>query len=470
MKLLLVEDEPGVVDRLRARLSTLEPSIAIVIARSRSSAVEKLEQHEFDFIICDLRLPPQDGGLDIFEEHGLAVHAEIRNCTPGTPCLFFTGFGTSGNVVERLSTGGTQNIFGTDERYPMTHLLPKDEFLSCVERVRHFNAELALLELIDIKLSDGGSGLDHIDNRALQLVARSHHGTSVEGSTLGGLSGAQTLKLRVADDRGRTLANYFMKIDVRAKIEAERQNYRSYVSPLLKMGTYPALNRELEAGIGKREALCYQLAEDYSQSLFTLLAQDEAAAMAIVERLQALFEPWTKFCEPTPHSIHDLRAQRISDSRLLKYQATLGAIEKFESTEQEITTSYQHGDLHGSNVLCNGSEGAVVIDFANVGSAPACIDPIILELSVLFHSDSPFRRHTWPTNDQAGAWFNIEEYLTGCPVPGFIKRCREWASQAGNPSDLAPVVYVEALRQLKYEDTNHQLALGIAKAAMTEKM
>ena len=106
------------VDRLRARLSTLEPSIAIVIARSRSSAVEKLEQHEFDFIICDLLLPPQDGGLDIFEEHGLAVHAEIRNCTPGTPCLFFTGFGTSGNVVERLSTGGTQNIFGTDERYP----------------------------------------------------------------------------------------------------------------------------------------------------------------------------------------------------------------------------------------------------------------------------------------------------------------------------------------------------------------
>ena len=352
----------------------------------------------------------------------------------------------------------------------MTHLLHKDEFLSCVERVRHFNAESALLELIDIKLSDGGSGLEHIDNRALQLVARSHHGTSVEGSTLGGLSGAQTLKLRVADDRGRTLANYFMKIDVRAKIEAERQNYRSYVSPLLKMGTYPALNRELEAGIGKREALCYQLAEDYSQSLFTLLAQDEAAAMAIVERLQALFEPWTKFCEPTLHSIHDLRAQRISDSRLLKYQATLGAIEKFESTEQEITTSYQHGDLHGSNVLCNGSEGAVVIDFANVGSAPACIDPIILELSVLFHSDSPFRRHTWPTNDQAGAWFNIEEYLTGCPVPGFIKRCREWASQAGNPSDLAPVVYVEALRQLKYEDTNHQLALGIAKAAMKEKM
>ena len=466
MRVLIVEDEQHVATRLDERLGRLKPRIDTVIAGSRTSGIEALQSSEFDFIVCDLRLPPQDGGVDTDEAHGLAVYYEARNVCPGTPCLFFTGFGTSQSVLEQLSAGGAHDVLGTGESYGMTRLLSKDSFLDCVNRLESFNTELANLEAIRIDLSSSTSSLDSFERRALQLRARSLGGTSIEASTLGGLSGAQTLRATVKDDQGRTFGSYFAKIDLWPKMNQERENYRRYINPLLKMGGYPALGPEIEAGIGKREALFYQLADEYTEHLFHVLEGNEDEAIAIVEVLRDIFGQWAELSEKKVLRIRDLRVQRIGDSEFQPYRDALGSTEGFEEIEREMMTSCQHGDLHGFNVLCNASGEAVVIDFGNVGPAPTCIDPIILELSILFHRDSPFRSDSWPTNKQAEAWFDLDEYLLGCPVPGFIRKCREWANERGGPTDLPPVVYTEAVRQLKYEDTNRERALGIARAAM----
>ena len=417
MRVLIVEDEQHIAAKLSERLGNLKPSIDTVIARSRSSGIEELQRDEFDFIVCDLRLPPHDGGVDTAEEHGLAVYSEARAVCPGTPCLFFTGFGTSANVREQLSAGGTHDVLGTGESYPMTRLLTKDEFVNCVERIGSFNTELATLDAIRVDLSGSKSNLDQIERRALQLRARPLGGTSIEASPLGGLSGAQTLRASVKDNQGRTLDSYFAKIDSHREMNKERDNYKRYINPLLKMGDYPALGRELEAGIGKRMALFYQLADEYTESLLDVLEESESNAIGIVDSLRAIFAPWEERVDKKVLRIRDLRVQRIGDLELHPYRDALGSTESFEEIEQEMTTSCQHGDLHGFNVLCNGSGRAVVIDFGNVGPAPACIDPIILELSILFHKDSPFRSHSWPTNKQTEAWFNLDEYLVGCPAP-----------------------------------------------------
>lgn len=466
MRVLIAEDEMDVATKLNEHLSRLEPRIDIIITGSRSSGIQALQSEEFDFIVCDLRLPPHDGGVDTDEAHGLAVHAEARNICPGTPCLFFTGFDTSAEVLEQLSSGGTQDVLGTGEPYAMTRLLTKDKFLACVKRLEDFNSELAILDTIHIELSSSKHNLDQVEERALQLLARSLGAASIEASPLGGLSGAQTLRASVKDDQGRTLGSYFVKIDLRTNMKKERENYHQYVSPLLKMGHYPALSRDIEAGIGKREALFYQLADEYVESLFDVLGASESTAIAVVKGLRDIFAPWAEVSEKKILRVRDLRTQRIDDSEIQPYRDALGAIEEFEEVEQEMTTSCQHGDLHGFNVLCNESGTPIVIDFGNVGPTPTCIDPIILELSVLFHKDSPLRSISWPTEEQAEAWFDLEEYLRGCPVPEFIKECRQWANETGGPSDLPPVVYAEAVRQLKYKDTNRERALGIARAAM----
>ena len=257
-----------------------------------------------------------------------------------------------------------------------------------------------------------------------------------------------------------------MKIDLGTELKKERENYHQYVSPLLGMGHFPTVEHDIKAGIGKREALCYQLADGYTESLFDVLEVSECDAIAVVEVLRGIFDPWLPHSERKGHRIRDLRAQRIDDSKFYPYRDALASTESFEDIEQEMTTSFQHGDLHGFNILCNTSGGAVVIDFGNVGPAPTCTDPIILELSVLFHKESPFRNNSWPTIAQAEAWFDLDEYLRGCPFPEFIRKCREWASETGGPTDLPPVVYTEAVRQLKYEDTNRERALGIARAAI----
>ena len=466
MKVLIVEDEGHVADALHERLSSMSPNIDTVITRSRSSGIEALRSDEFEFIVCDLRLPPDDGGVDTNEAHGLAVHAEAKTICPGTPRLFFTGYGTSANVREQLSAGGTQDIFGTGKEYPMTRLLTKDDFLACVNQIQSFNTKMETLDSIEVELSGSTLGLDRFDTRALRLLARGIKGASVEANALGGLSGAHALRVTVKDEQGRTRGSYFTKIDSRTKMKEELEKYKNYVNPLLKMGSYPAFGHEIEAGIGKRAALVYQLAEEYTESFFDVLRYNESDAIAIVEALRDIFGPWAALSDKKVVRIGDLRAQRIDDSLLQTYRHSLGAIQEFEAINQEIVTSCQHGDLHGFNILCNRSGGAVVIDFGNVGPAPSCIDPIILELSVLFHRDSPFRSNSWPSDEQAESWFNLEQYLLGCPVPDFIRKCREWASEAGSPTDLPPVVYTEAVRQLKYEDTNHGRALAIARAAI----
>ena len=466
MRVLIVEDEKHVAAKLNERLGRLRPSIDTVIARSRSSGIKALRSDEFDFIVCDLRLPPHDGGVDTDEAHGLAVHSEARAVCPGTPCLFFTGFGTSDNVLEQLSSGGTQDILGSGEPYSMTRLLRKDRFLCCVKRLETFNSELATLDTIKIDLSDSRCSLNQFEERALRLLARRFGGTSIEASALGGLSGAQTLRAIVKNDQGHARASYFVKIGLGTELKQERENYQQYVSPLLKMGHHPALEHEIEGGIGKRVALSYQLADGYTKSLFDVLKACESDAIAVVEVLRDIFNPWLAHSEKKVLRVRDLRTQRIGDSVFHPYRDALGSSESFEEIEQKMTTSFQHGDLHGFNILCNASGRAVVIDFGNVGPAPTCIDPIILEHSVLFHKDSPFRNNSWPTIAQAEAWFDLDEYLRGCPFPEFIRKCREWASETGEPTDLPPVVYTEAVRQLKYGDTNRERALGIARAAI----
>ena len=92
VRVLIVEDEKHVIAALKERLANAQPRVELILAHSRSAGIEALNSEEFDFIVCDLRLPPYDGGLDADEAHGLAVHAKAKELCPGTPCLFFHRF------------------------------------------------------------------------------------------------------------------------------------------------------------------------------------------------------------------------------------------------------------------------------------------------------------------------------------------------------------------------------------------
>ena len=468
MKVLIIEDEQTLVKNLSQKLNGLDPRIETVIARSRNGGITAIQREEFDYIVCDLRIPPHDGGLDLDEDHGIAVHSMAKELCPGTPRMFFTGYATDRNVSDQLSLGGTQDVHGTGKPYPMSRLLTKEEFLRCIELLAEFNSELEALGSIRIDHLRGTRNLDKMEVRALRIWARRLGGTKVEVEELKGLSGAQTLRARVRNHAGHVVAFQFVKIAKRASLKEEQENYQRHVGPLLEMGRFPSLQNRIVAGIGKRVALFYQFADGYSDTLFDVLNESDCAATGVVESLRDILKPWMKSCEERPLNLRQFREGRIDNARLSPFLEKLGPVEALEEVEKQVSMCCQHGDLHGFNVLCNPSRRAVVIDFGNVGPAPACADPILLELSVLFHRDSPFSNKAWPTKEQAEAWFDLDEYLRGCPIPNFVKKCREWARECAGASDLPLVVYAEALRQLKYEDTDHDRAIRIARAAIRE--
>ena len=138
MRLLLIEDEQHAIDQLIEGLRVRTPDIQLTIARSRDAGQEAIDHGEYDFIVCDLRLPAEDGSLDPREEHGLAVRTYARSVTPGTPCLFFTGFETSPAILRQLSAGGTRDLFQNSKEYPLTQLLTKDRLVECVNDIATF--------------------------------------------------------------------------------------------------------------------------------------------------------------------------------------------------------------------------------------------------------------------------------------------------------------------------------------------
>jgi len=146
-------------------------------------------------------------------------------------------------------------------------------------------------------------------------------------------------------------------------------------------------------------------------------------------------------------------------------QGTAQRLLALEDEALNIDFALQHGDLHGENVLINPDAVPLLIDYGRVDRAPVATDPIVLELSFLFHPDSPFKESGWPTAEQARAWGDLDSYLEGCPSPEVIRACREWARRLAPESVCFTLAYAYAVRQLRYSDTDHSLAVAIAVGA-----
>jgi hypothetical protein len=107
----------------------------------------------------------------------------------------------------------------------------------------------------------------------------------------------------------------------------------------------------------------------------------------------------------------------------------------------------------------NGS--AVLIDYGDVAEGPASLDPVTLELSVLFCPQT-IPLMGWPAHEQAQRWGNTDVFLDGCPAAEFIRACRAWAFEvSAGQREVAAVAYSYLMRQLKYPDTDKELVLAL---------
>jgi DNA-binding response OmpR family regulator len=94
MKVLLVEDEPGLVSVIVRGLT--EAGMEVSVAADGNMGLEMAQAHSFDVIILDIMLP----GIN-----GIQVCKEIRKHNDSVPILMLTALNSTENIVTGLNSG-----------------------------------------------------------------------------------------------------------------------------------------------------------------------------------------------------------------------------------------------------------------------------------------------------------------------------------------------------------------------------
>ncbi|PWG80250.1 response regulator transcription factor [Pararcticibacter amylolyticus] len=94
MKILLIEDEPGLVSVVVRGLT--EAGMEISVAGDGDTGLEMAVKHNFDLVILDIMLPGMNG---------IQVCKEIRKKDGSTPVLMLTALSSTENIVTGLDSG-----------------------------------------------------------------------------------------------------------------------------------------------------------------------------------------------------------------------------------------------------------------------------------------------------------------------------------------------------------------------------
>ena len=96
-KLLIVEDDPGLLSQLKWCFEGYD----VFTAEDRESAIAELRRHEPMVVLQDLGLPPKPEGV----EEGLLTLGEILKLAPHTKVIVVTGNGDQENALTAVAQG-----------------------------------------------------------------------------------------------------------------------------------------------------------------------------------------------------------------------------------------------------------------------------------------------------------------------------------------------------------------------------
>jgi CheY-like chemotaxis protein len=84
-RILIADDDPGVLFIMRAALLGLGEEYEVVAAKDGVQALDHIQRHPFDLVVTDLRMPGMDG---------VELTEAIRADCPETAVIWMTAYGT----------------------------------------------------------------------------------------------------------------------------------------------------------------------------------------------------------------------------------------------------------------------------------------------------------------------------------------------------------------------------------------
>lgn len=460
---LVVEDDDDFVEEIQNILGALPGECSTDVARSRDEAFARLDADGFlDLVILDLKVPTVNGALDADPEHGHSVFNRIRTVAPGTPIFVLTGSPAEDFIPELLNNQQQIDIWSEGRKTGNISFLKKYRVNECYDLLEPIAN--AIVRLSDVELDRGRMNLTTAEDRLIRIFTKKFHGVRCVVSSLGGgLSDARVIRLRLTDSQGVQVHDAVAKLTGLQAVREEGERYDNFMARLDPAVT-PRKLATLEFGAHKLAGVFFGLADGFLESGFDIARYDRERAGTMIENVSAATARWVAEVPETRRTIQQFRQRVLDDASFEEIRAAYGLdwVQDFEAREIQSRWACVHGDLHGCNILVAAEGAIVLIDYGDVGEGPASLDPVTLELSLLFHPDAARPAEGWPTVEQAKAWGALDAYVVDCPFPEFVRGCRRWALNVGAGSrDVAASAYSYLVRQMKYDDTNKALSLAL---------
>jgi len=470
MRLLLVEDDITFA-KVVVRALEKAPGCEVVWAQGRNEALAALDQGYFELVLLDRRIPSARDVLDGAADHGWAVFDAIRTRYPGTCVWFLTGYEDADFATQVLNDfSRAEDVHGIRGREPVYRVFWKKKMPECIAQVQAFAAQRAALDGIAVQF-EGTRPLHAMEKQVVRLFGRRHAGAVAQVTVLsGGLSDSRVLKviLRHADQRFITSA--VAKVSILPAIDDEGGRYRDDVVRLTQ-GGFPTLSETISVGAGDRGGLFYGMVGQTVVSLFDRIVDKHPSVPGIPSLIRAIEDPWYQGRGAEIVQVARIRRLIIPDTDLPEIAAELDGIDiaPVDAVQIQAAACCQHGDMHCANVMFDDRGQPMLIDFGDVGQSFACVDPVTLELSTVFHLQAQRLPRAWPTEALLANWADLDAYVVGCAYAEFIRACRQWAlAVAASPKEIYAVGFAYGLRQLKYVDTNKAFARALIRACIAQ--
>lgn len=466
MKILLVEDNSSVAEETKAEIEKIIGSSSVLTAASKESAYSAINLDFFDLIVLDLSLPPTDGSMDDDVAHGEAVFGFCQTHAPGTPICFLTGSSTHRFVMQLLNQhSNRQDFWGDGELTSSPKVFPKIDLIEFLDHVRDCYTKLKLLADIELRPIKISEPLKVDEQRLIKIFTKKLLGASCKWLDLkGGLSDVRVLSLEVLNEHESPIFKAVARISNRTKIAKESKNFDLMV-PALDIGTYPSKLLFIEYGAKSSAGIFYRLASDHTSNLSGLLLSDPVEATSVSEKLQQILSVWGDGCHTIRKTIAELRACLVSNDKAISAENNFGLGWRNEIEELTVSVKWgrTHGDLHGGNILISNDRSPILIDFGDLAERATSLDPCSILLSPFFHPDTA--KLAAEIIDRAELIDTLDKLHCSCELPFayFINSTLNWlrAECLFSERSIYASIYVYALKQLQYPDTNKNLACDI---------
>lgn len=463
MKILFVEDNDGFARDLEPVLREIPGVGDVLRVVDKESATVALRNELIDLIILDLSIPPSKISDAPDPEHGQALFHEARELCPGTPIFILTGA-----EVQKFSRGlakfGNQvKLWGDNTDIETVSFFLKEEVDELLGRVRALAGIFSKMSAVAINTRGKNLGLSPVEEQMLKIFANMADGVACDVSLLsGGLSGARVVKASAMDRGRKPQVLCAAKLGPGSVIQSERDAYEKHARKL-GIGACPPLFCAVDVGVGLNGAIFYTLTDDDTASLFERLTADPTIGPAVVGHVRTGLRRWTEAATAGFVTVADIRRRVIDDEDAAAVEAKFGLarVRKIEGRSVQALQSCIHGDLHCGNVLVKSDGGAVLIDFGDAGPGFTSLDPIALELSLVFHPDSAKLGLQESLMSNLAAWPDVDDFVQDARLKPMVAACRDWAHDVGGgDQSVLASAYAYALRQLKYEDVSPEITIA----------